>query len=54
VQQTGLAVSVSHLQQVHAELIAGQTGRGDTPPTTLASNDDYERYIQDHGAPGAR
>ena len=45
---TGLAVTVSHLQQMHAELVAAQTGRGDQPPPTLHTNDEYAHFIARH------
>ena len=48
VNPTGLAVSVSDLQHVQAELIAARNGRGDQPPPTLHANADYQTYIPEH------
>jgi phospholipase C len=46
---TGLAVQASHLQQVHAELLAEQSGRGDADLAGLHTNADYQDYIDTHG-----
>jgi phospholipase C len=45
---TGLAASVSHLQQVQAELVAEQAGRPAAELQALHSNADYQRYITAH------
>jgi phospholipase C len=45
---TGLAMSVSHLQRVHAELIAAAHGSGVEPPHHLRTNEDYRRWILAH------
>lgn len=42
---TGLAVQASHVQQVQAELLAVETGRGDSDLAGLHTNADYQRYI---------
>jgi phospholipase C len=46
---TGLAVQASHLQQVQAELLAEQSGRGDADLADLHTNADYQHYIDTHG-----
>jgi len=46
---TGLAVQAAHLQQVQAELLAEQSGRGDADLADLHTNDDYQHYIDTHG-----
>jgi phospholipase C len=43
----GLAVEVSHLQRVHAELVAEHLG--EPPPATLNTNAEYDRYIRTNG-----
>jgi phospholipase C len=46
---TGLTVQPSHLQQVHAALIADHAG---IPPAALAplrTNADYQRFVAEHG-----
>ncbi|TWP37149.1 alkaline phosphatase family protein [Leekyejoonella antrihumi] len=44
---TGLAVRASHLQRVHAELIAEHGGAA-APPASLQTNADYQDYIASH------
>ena len=46
---TGLAVSVSHLQQVQADLIAAASGRAAEPLTALQTNADYQAFIDTNG-----
>jgi phospholipase C len=41
----GLASSVSHLQQVQAELVAEQAGRPVSELQTLQTNAEYQNYI---------
>ncbi len=47
-----LAAQPSHLQQVHAELIAAADGRGTTPPPVLRTAADYDRFLAEHADAG--
>jgi phospholipase C len=44
-----LAAQVSHLQHVHADLIAQAHGQVDGPPRRLSTNAEFEHYITTNG-----